>query len=146
MAERVHLDRKLEVETLLLAQPDQAVEECFPVAVARKVVVGDEKSSDVLRKIVPDHGLEVVGGSKAALAALHIDDGAERALIGTATSEIDARHCAGRPPHVLCRQDRHRLVLHVRQVRHEVVERTQRARERVPQNSVEAPVLSFAGK
>ena len=35
--------------------------------------------------------LDVVGRAEARLASLHVDDGAERALIGTAAAGVEAR-------------------------------------------------------
>ena len=106
-----------------LAQLDQAVEQRLPVAVAGEIVVGDEEALDALRDVLADDPLEIVGRAEPALAALHVDDGAERALIGTAAAEIDARQRTGRAAHVLARQDRRRLALQRRQVVHVVVER-----------------------
>src|SRR5262249_16689450 len=40
---------------------------------------------------LPYEMLDVIGRAEARLAALHIDDGAERALIGTAAARIEAR-------------------------------------------------------
>ena len=59
--------------------------------------------------VLADDLLEIVGGAEAALAALHVDDGAERALVGAAAAEVDARQRARRALHVLARQERRRL-------------------------------------
>ena len=67
---------------------------------------------------------QIVGRAEAALAALHVDDGAERALVGAAAAEIDARIvCPTVRCDVLARQDRRRLAAQRRQVVHEIVER-----------------------
>ena len=94
-----------------VAQLDQAVEQRFPVAVAGEIVVGDEEALDALRVVLAHDAFEIVGGAEPALAALHVDDGAERALVGAAAAEIDARQRAGRAAHMLARQDRRRLAL-----------------------------------
>ena len=103
------------------------------------------KLSSVMKKrlmpcgvVLAHDAFEIVGRAEAALAALHVDDGAERALVGAAAAEIDARQRAGGAPHVLARQDRRRLALQRRQVVHVVVERLERAVPGVAQHLVEA--------
>jgi hypothetical protein len=59
--------------------------------VAGEIIVGYEKSPDPLSIVIADRLFEVVGGAKAALAALDVDDRAERALLGAATAKIEAR-------------------------------------------------------
>ena len=54
VAQRVHLDRELDVEALAPRAADQAVEERLPVPVAREVVVGDEEAVDALRHVLAD--------------------------------------------------------------------------------------------
>jgi hypothetical protein len=68
------------VDALVLLELDQPVEEVLPVLVAGHVVVGDEERRDALLVVLAHDRLEVVGGAEPALAALHVDDGAERAL------------------------------------------------------------------
>jgi len=41
--------------------------------------------------VLPHDGFEIIGGAKSAFAALDIDDGAERSLVGTAAPKIKAR-------------------------------------------------------
>jgi len=48
VAKRVDLHRKLDANTFTLTQLDKPVEDRFPVAVAREVVVSDEKAADTL--------------------------------------------------------------------------------------------------
>ena len=72
------------------------VEELFPVAVAGHVVVGDEERRDALLVVLADDRLEIVGVAEPALAALHVDDGAERALERAAAAEVEARHACPR--------------------------------------------------
>ena len=145
VAQRVHLDGEADVHAFL-AQRDHPVEQRFPVAVAGEIVVGDEEALDALRDVLADDLLQIVGRAEAALAALHVDDGAERALIGAAAAEIDAGQRAGRAAHMLARQDRRRLALERRQVVHVVVERRQLAGPGVAQHRVEPAFLGLAGE
>jgi len=61
------------------------------MAIAGKIVVGHEEPPVALLVVLPDRALEIVGRAKSALATLNIDDRAERALVGAATTEIEAR-------------------------------------------------------
>ena len=114
--------------------------------VAGHVVVGDEERRDALLVVLADDRFEIVGGAETALAALHVDDGAERALERAAAAEVEARH-----PALVARQRRRRQVRRrgaseVRQVVHVVVERLHRAVHRVAQHEVEAAFLGLAGE
>ena len=71
----VDLDDQGHLDTLVLLELDQPVEEVLPMLVAGHVVVGDEERRDALLVVLADDGLEVVGVAEAALAALHVDDG-----------------------------------------------------------------------
>src|SRR2546430_14256479 len=84
------LDRKADVAALALPQLDDAVDQRLPVAVAREIVVGDEEAVDALGGMGADAICQIVGRAIPALAALNIDDRAERALIGAAAAQIDA--------------------------------------------------------
>ena len=139
MALRVDLDDQGHFDAFVLAQLDQPVEEVLPVAVARHVVVGDEERADALLVVLADDRLEVVGTAEAALAALHVDDGAERALERAATAEIEARHAALVLGQCRRRQDRRGGALEVRKVVRMVVERLQRAVESVAGTSSKRP-------
>src|SRR6185437_5829703 len=96
--------------------------------------------------ILADRPLQVVRRAKAALAALHVDDRAERALVRAAAAEIEAGQGARYPPDVPRRKDRRRLPFERRQIVHEVVERAQRPVARVADDLVEPAVLGFAGE
>ncbi len=122
VAEGVDLDGEADVDAFLL-QLDHPVEQDLPVAVAGEIVVGDEEPVDALRVIGADDLLEIVGRAKAALAPLHVDDGAEGALIGAAATEIDAGIGPGRALDMLARQDWRRLANERGQLIHEIVER-----------------------
>ena len=91
VAQRIDLDHQAEGDSVLLPQLDQAVEDRLPLFVARKIVVRDEKFVDALRPVETYQMLDVVGRAEARLASLHVDDGAERALIGTAAAGVEAR-------------------------------------------------------
>src|SRR2546421_12078632 len=90
------------------AHRDQAVGQLLPIAVARKIVVGDEEPRDAAPVMLVDAAFEIVRAAVAALPALHVDDRAERALIGAAAPEIDAGERAGGAPDGLLGGDRHR--------------------------------------
>ena len=96
--------------------------------------------------VLADRAFEIVGGAKPALAPLHVDDRAERALVGAAAPEIEARQRAGDPADVARRQDRRRLAFERRQIVHEIIERLQRAVAGVPQHLVEPALLGLAGE
>jgi hypothetical protein len=91
MALGVDLDDQRHLDALVLLELDEPVEELLPVLVAGHVVVGDEERRDALAVVLADDGFEVVGVAEPALAALHVDDGAERALERAAASEVEAR-------------------------------------------------------
>ncbi len=65
MAHGVYLNHELEVEFFLLAHGDQAVENAFPVQVAREIVVSDEEAVDALRQVAADDLLHIVGRAAA---------------------------------------------------------------------------------
>ena len=96
VAERIDLDDEVELEPLDLAHLDQPIEDRLPVLVAGEIVVGDEEAMHALAQLTPDDLLDVVGRAPPRLAPLHIDDGAERALVGTAAAGIEAREVIGR--------------------------------------------------
>ena len=114
--------------------------------VAGEIVVGDEEPLDALGVVEAHDPLQIVGRAEPALAPLHVDDGAERALVGAAAAEIDARQRARGAPHVLGRQDRGRLALERGQIVHVVVELGELAVPGIAQHLVEAGVLGLAGK
>src|SRR5262249_32661138 len=142
VAERVDLDRERDLDPLL-AQLDDAVEDDLPILVARKIIVGDEEAADALLDVAANDGLDVVGSAPPRLATLHVDDGAERALIGTAAPGIKARGMAPDALDLLARNDRQRLVFQMRQVVHHIVERLQLAFDRILQHAFE-PALGLA--
>ena len=127
------------------AQVDQAIEDRLPVLVAGEIVVGDEEAAQPLRVVDPHDLLDVVGRAAARHAALHIDDGAERALIGTAAAGIETGDAADGALRALQRHQRNRRALDVRQVVHEIVERLQRAGGRIAQHLLE-PAFGLAGE
>ena len=142
----VDLDDQRELDALVLLQLDEPVEEVFPMLVAGHVVVGDEERRDALLVVLADDRFEIVGGAEPALATLHVDDGAERALERAAAAEIEARHAA-----LVARQRRRRQMrrggaFEARQIVHVVVERLHRAVHRVAQHEVEPAFLGLAGE
>ena len=145
VAHGVDLDHQAERDFVHLAQLGKAVEDRLPFPVACEVVVGDEEARDVLLPIVADDLFDVVGRTEARLAALHVDDRAERALERTAAAGIEGRVGAGGAPHELPRQKRARRSAEAGQIVHVVVERLQLAGGGVAQQAVEAS-LGFAGE
>ena len=145
VAQRVDLDHQSKRDSSVLAQRDQAVEDRFPIFVARKVIVGDEEFVDALRPVEAHQMLHVIGGTVARLAALHVDDRAERALVRTAAAGVETRAQPERARDMPLRQERHGRALHPRQVLHKVVDRRKLASGGVLQHRFE-PALGLAGK
>src|SRR6185312_13108833 len=146
VAERVDLDCKSKTRKLGLAQMNKAVEQQFPIAIPREIIIRYEEAFDALRMILANDLFEIVGRTKPALAPLHIDDGAERALIWAASPEIDAGERSRGPPHVLSRQERRRLAGQRRQLVHVIVQRLELSIPRILQNFIKPPFLAFAGE
>ena len=139
VARRVDLDDEAGVDALL-AQRDQPVEDRLPVAVASQIVVGDEKVANAVRDIDAHQRFDVVGAAIARLAALNVDDGAERAQERTAASGVEARDHAERAPDALRRHVRPRRAFEPGKVVQIVVDRLELARGGVAQHFVEPPL------
>ena len=146
MALGVDLDDQGELDALVLLQLDEPVEEVFPMLVAGHVVVSDEERRDALLVVVADDRFEIVGCAEAALAALHVDDGAERALERAAAAEIEARHAALVARQRRRRQARRRGAFEARQVVHVVVQGLHGAVDRIAKHQVEPAFLGLAGE
>src|SRR5688572_16948962 len=121
VAEGVDLDDEADVQLLDLAKLDQTVENNFPILIAREVVVGDKKRVKPLSEVHADDLLDVVRRPSPRLAALDIDDRAERAREGTSSSGVEACSRSGRQIHAFGRQQRRRDSLEIREIVHEVV-------------------------
>ena len=145
VAERIDLDGKSDIEPFL-AQQDHAVEQDFPILVAGEIVVGDEEALDAFGHVLAHDLFQIVGRADTALASLHVDDGAERTLIGTAAAEIDARERTRGAADVLARQKWRRFADQRRQIVHVIVERFKCAVEAVAQNVVEPALFQLAGE
>jgi len=89
VAERVDLDDEAVAELLRLAQIDEPIKDQLPVLVAGEIVVSDEEGAQALRVVFVHDALDVVRRAAALLAPLHVDDGAERVLIGAAAAGIE---------------------------------------------------------
>ena len=146
VAERIDLDGEAEIHALAVPHLDQPVEQRLPVAIAGEIVVGDEEALDALGVVLAHDLFQIVRRADAALAPLHVDDGAERALVGAAAAEIDARQVADGALHVLARQERRRLAGELRQVVHVVVQRLERAVVGVAQHLIEPVFFRLAGE
>ncbi len=107
VAHGVDLDDELDVQLLLLAHGDEAVEDFFPVGVAGEIVVGDEEAVDALRQVAADDLLDVVGGAAARFPSLDVDDGAERAQKRTAAASVEGGDLAAGALHAVSGKNRH---------------------------------------
>ena len=143
--QHVDLDQEVQAVAALLAQLDHAVEDRLPIAVASEVVVGDEEARDALPRVLEDDALDVVGVAPARLAALDVDDGAERALERAAAPRVEGREHAVVALHEAPRQIGDRLPLQVRQGVHVVVDRLRRAGVDILQEGLEL-LLRLAGE
>src|SRR6185437_5172440 len=110
----------------------------------REIVVGDEEAVQSVGDVAADDLLDVVGRAAARLAALHVDDGAERALVGAAAAGVEARLGAAGALDALARQKRDWRAFETGKVVHVIVERLERAGIGVAQYLVEA-ALGLAG-
>jgi hypothetical protein len=142
VARRVDLDDEARVDALL-AQRGEPVEDRFPVAVAGQIVVGDEEVAHAVGHIDAHQRFDVVGGAIARLAALHVDDGAERAQERTAASGVEARNHAERASHPLGRHVWLRRPFQPGKIVEIVVDRLQVAGGGVAQDLVE-PTFGLA--
>src|SRR5215831_18610551 len=145
MTQRIDLNHQTERDPLLFAQPDKAVEDRLPPAVAGEVVVGDEELADALRPVATDKPLDIVGAAISRLAALDVDDRAERTLIRTSAPSVETGAQPESPSHVSLGEQRFWSALQVGQVIHEIVRWLQGAGSRISQNRLE-PAFRFAGE
>src|SRR6516165_10840177 len=106
VAKRVDLDHQAERNLALLPEFDQAIEDRLPLLVARKIDVGNEEFVDPLRPVETHEMLHVVGRAEARLAALYVDDRAERALVRTATARVETRAQTEGACHIPLREKR----------------------------------------
>ena len=146
VAHGVDLDDDVERKVVGALERDHPVEQNLPVLVAGEIVIGDEEGMDALGMVIHDDPLEIIGRPEPALAALHVDDGAEGALERAAAAEIEARKYRTHLGGGIARQKRCRLAFEAGQVVHEIVERRQPATEGVGQHLIEPPALRLAGK
>src|SRR5271166_4881357 len=123
---------------------DQPVENIFPIGIARKVVIGDEKPVDPLREILPDDPLHIVRRSPPRLAPLYVDDGAEGAQKRAPAAGVEAGQAAAGAFDPSSRKNRNSRPFQSRQIVHVVVERLERAVPGVPENLLK-PALGFSG-
>ncbi len=98
------------------------------------------------RSILAHDDFEIVGRAEAALAALHVDDGAERALERAAAAQIETRAPALRAPHRIAGQQGRRLAFDRRQILHVVVDGLELAGIGIAQDLVEPQLLGLAGE
>ncbi len=123
VAHRVHLHDEVYLQVVAALEFDDAIEDRFPIFVAREIVVGDKETLDALRRVRANQMLDVVGAAIARFAPLHIYDRAEAATERASAPRVEASERAGVALDVFHRQERQRLAFHPRQIRHEVVHR-----------------------
>ena len=87
--------------------------------------------------------LDVVGRAPSRFPSLHVDDGAERALVRAAAAGVEGRVIARRALDVLAQQERHRRRLDRREVVEIIVDRLEGTACGVAQQGVE-PLLRLA--
>src|SRR5258708_9898182 len=75
--------------------------------------------------------LNIVCRTVARFAALYVDDGAKRALVGAAAAGVETSAGAKRALDISLREERHRHALHARQVFHVIVYRREASRGHV---------------
>ena len=134
MAQRIDLDQEVEGQPLRLPHHDQPVENRLPVAVAREIVVGDEKPVHPLGDVGADQLLDIVGVAPARLPPLDVDDRAKAALERAAAPGIEGAEGLAVAPDDLDRQERGDLLLQPGQVVHVVVDRLHPAGQRVAEH------------
>ena len=136
----------LNFELVLFPELDQPVEHMLPVLVAGEIVVGEEEAADAARIVLADHLLDVVGRAPARDAALHVDDRAERALIGAAAAGIERRIGAGDAVDHIVGEVGDRLAGKVRQILHVIVDRLRGAGPDFLEQRLVTAVLRLAGE
>ena len=87
----IDLDDEFDLEPAVLAKLDQPVEKASQFLLRARLSSVMKKPSMPCAEVLAHDRLEIVRRPEAALAALHIDDGAEGALIGAAAAQIEAR-------------------------------------------------------
>jgi hypothetical protein len=127
VAQGIDLNREAEREAFDPAQIDQPIEDRLPILVAGEIVVGDEEFAKSLGVVRSNDFFDIVGRAAPGFPALHVDDGAERALVGAAPAGVEACGVPKRAADHVRGQYRTRDALYPRQVVHMVVEGPERA-------------------
>jgi hypothetical protein len=65
VAHRIDLHDEVDLQPVAALELDEAVEDRFPILVAREIVVGDEEALHPLRRVRPYQLLNVVGAAIA---------------------------------------------------------------------------------
>src|SRR6266404_9382801 len=86
VAQRIDLDHQTDADAPLRAQFDDAVKDGLPVLIAGEVVISDKEAMNAFRPVLPYDALDIVRRAPSRFSSLHVDDGAERALVWAATS------------------------------------------------------------
>ena len=145
VAQRVDLDQEAHVHAVFLAQFDDAVEDRLPVLVAGEIVVGNEEAVDAVVVVLAQDALDVVRRAPPRFPALHIDDGAERALERAAAPGVEGGHVADGLAHRIAGEKRRHRVFQRRQIVDVIVHRLEQAFGGIAQDLVHAP-FRLAGK
>src|ERR1700683_838196 len=126
-----------------LAKLDQPIENSLPVSVSSEVIVRDKIFVDALSPVDAHQRFDVIRRAIARLATLHVNDRAERALIGAPASCVEAGTQAKRATDMGEGKEWYWRTFHPRQIFHEVVARLQSVFGNVTQQSFE-PVFDLA--
>src|SRR5262249_19638940 len=111
----IDLHDKLDAQAVVLAKEDQSIKDGFPILVAGKIVVGDEKFMDALREVRTEQSFHIVGVTMPRPPPLDVDDGAKAALEWAAAAGIKGsfEHVA---PEYVAWQDREHLAAEIGQL------------------------------
>lgn len=111
MTQCIDLNDQLDLDTMLFAQLNQFIKKHLPVAIAGKIIIGNEKSLDALGNINAHNAFKIICRAEPALAPLHINDGAKRALKRAAASKVKTGPAALGARHHFNRQERYRFAI-----------------------------------
>src|SRR5260370_27922653 len=99
----MELEDEIGLEGCVVVKMNHPSENRLPILVAGKVVVRDEEAMDALGEIRAHDALAIIRRAVTRLAPLHVDDGAETALIRTASPGVETRVHARGPQNPLPR-------------------------------------------
>src|SRR5262249_3270767 len=103
-----------------------------------EIVIGDEESIDTLGDVLSDNLVDILGGAAARFAALHIDDGAERAQERASAAGIETAQTPGSPLDARSRENWKGGAGDGREIIHVVVNRLEITLKCIAQHLIEA--------